>query len=70
MVGGKLTRKALFEALKTIHSWNDFGMHITHDIGSRREGNCTLYVEIKNSQYVRAFPASGWTCTGSLLKTS
>ncbi|TML76253.1 MAG: hypothetical protein E6G04_11165 [Actinobacteria bacterium] len=70
MVGAKLTRKALFSALQSIHSWNDFGLHIAHDIGAKREGNCTLYVEIKSSGFVRAFPASGWTCTGSLMKTS
>jgi hypothetical protein len=69
-VGARLTRKALFSALQNVHSWNDFGMHIAHDIGARLEGNCTLYTEIKNSQFVRAFPASGWTCTGSLMKTS
>jgi hypothetical protein len=70
IVGAKLTRKALFVAVKGIHSWNDFGMHTAHDIGAKREGNCTLYIEIKNDQFVRAFPASGWTCTGSLMKTS
>ena len=69
-VGAKLTRKALFAQLQSIHSWNDFGMHTAHDIGARREGNCTLFVEIKNSQFTRAFPASGWTCEGSLMKTS
>lgn len=70
MVGAKLTRKALFTALQGIHSWNDYGMHTAHDIGAKREGNCTLYVEIKSSGFVRAFPSSGWTCTGSLMKTS
>ena len=68
-VGAKLTRQALFTAVKAIHSWNDFGMHIAHDIGGKREGNCTLFIEIKNSQFVRSFPPSSWTCTGSLMKT-
>src|SRR5439155_6112903 len=69
-VGAKLTRKALFSVLQGVHSWNDFGLHTAHDIGAKREGNCTLYVEIKNSQFTRAFPSSRWTCTGSLMKTS
>jgi hypothetical protein len=68
-VGAKLTRKALFAALQSIHSWNDFGMHVAHDIGAKREANCALFAEVKNGRFVRTSPASGWTCAGSLMKT-
>jgi len=68
-VGAKLTRKALFAALKSIHSWNDFGMHVAHDIGAKREANCTLYAEVKNGRFVRTYPTSDWSCVGALMRT-
>jgi ABC-type branched-subunit amino acid transport system substrate-binding protein len=67
--GGKLTRAALFTALKSIHSWNDFGMHVAHDIGAKKEANCALFAEVKSGRFVRTSPASGWSCVGSLMKT-
>ncbi|MGZ4139305.1 MAG: ABC transporter substrate-binding protein [Actinomycetota bacterium] len=67
--GGKLTRAALFAQLKSIHSWSDYGMHTPHDIGNKRESNCTLYVEVKNGKFVRKWPSSGWDCSGKLLNT-
>jgi ABC-type branched-subunit amino acid transport system substrate-binding protein len=68
-VGGKLTRTALFTELKSIHSWSDFGMHVAHDIGAKKEANCALFAEVKNGKFVRVSPASGWTCVGSLMRT-
>ena len=67
--GPKLTRKAVFEQLKLIHDWSDFGMHITQDIGNKKEGNCTLYMEIRNQQFARIYPSSGWWCNGPLMAT-
>jgi len=68
-VGAHLTRSALLAELKTIHAWNDFGMHATHDIGNKLEANCYLYVETVNDRFVRKTPASGWTCAGPLMNT-
>ena len=67
--GPRLTRKALFAQLKQIHSWSDYGLHVTQDIGNKREANCTLYMEIRNQQFARIFPSSGWSCSGSLMPT-
>ena len=67
--GPRLTRKALFAQLKQIHSWSDYGLHVTQDIGNKREANCTLYMEIRNQQFTRIFPSSGWSCAGSLMPT-
>ena len=68
--GPHLTRAGLFEQLKLIHSWNDYGMHITQDIGGKREGNCVLYMEIRNQHFARIDPSSGWRCQGSLMSVS
>lgn len=68
-VGAHLTRTALLAQLKTIHAWNDFGMHATHDIGNKLEANCYLYIETVNDKFVRRTPASGWTCAGPLMAT-
>ncbi len=67
--GQRLTRKALFEQLKQIHAWSDYGLHVTQDVGNKREGNCTLYVEIRNEQFVRSWPTTGWSCIGSAMAT-
>jgi ABC-type branched-subunit amino acid transport system substrate-binding protein len=68
--GPHLTRAALFEQLKLIHSWDDFGMHVTQDIGSKREANCIMYMEIRNQHFARIDPSSGWRCQGSLMRVS
>jgi hypothetical protein len=68
--GPHLTRAALFEQLKLIHSWNDFGMHVTQDIGGKREANCVMYMEIRNQHFARIDPSSGWRCQGSLMSVS
>jgi ABC-type branched-subunit amino acid transport system substrate-binding protein len=67
--GPKLTRAALFAAIKQIHAWSDYGMHATHDIGNKLEANCTLFAEVRNRHFVRTFPSNGWNCEGSLMKT-
>jgi ABC-type branched-subunit amino acid transport system substrate-binding protein len=68
-IGPDLTRTKLFSALKATHKWDDHGLHTSHDIGNKREGNCTLYVEVKGGRFIRNMPSSGWTCTGALVKT-
>jgi ABC-type branched-subunit amino acid transport system substrate-binding protein len=68
-IGPDLTRKALLAGLQKTHKWDDHGLHTAHDIGAKREGNCTLYVQVKSGRFVRDFPSSGWTCTGALQKT-
>jgi hypothetical protein len=68
--GPRLTRAALFDQLKLIHSWNDFGMHVTQDIGNKREASCALFMEIRNQHFARIDPSSGWRCQGSLMRVS
>jgi ABC-type branched-subunit amino acid transport system substrate-binding protein len=69
-VGPKLTRKALLDQVKTIHSWDAFGMHAAHDIGAKRESPCFLYIWVKGAKFVRKAPTgSGWICNlGGLVK--
>jgi ABC-type branched-subunit amino acid transport system substrate-binding protein len=67
--GPKLTRAGLFAQLKAIHAWSANGLHVTEDIGNKREANCTLMLEVRNGRFVRIAPASGWDCEGQLAKT-
>jgi DNA-binding cell septation regulator SpoVG len=70
MVGPKITRKKFFAAIKTIHSWDDYGMHVSNDIGSKIQSPCFLYVEIKNEKFVRKSPSSGFMCNkGGIIPT-
>jgi ABC-type branched-subunit amino acid transport system substrate-binding protein len=67
--GPKLTRASLFAAVKNIHAWDDYGMHATHDVGNKKEANCTLFAEVRNGHFVRIYPSKSWNCEGSLMKT-
>jgi len=71
MVGPKITRKKFFDAIKTVHSWDDYGMHVSNDIGSKIQSPCFLYVEIKNEKFVRKAPKpSGFMCNqGGIIST-
>ena len=66
-MGPKLTRKGLLAQLKTIHSWNDFGLHAAHDIGNKRESPCFLYMKVQGGVFKRYYPKSGWDCTSGGL---
>jgi ABC-type branched-subunit amino acid transport system substrate-binding protein len=71
MVGPKITRKKFFAAIKTIHTWDDYGMHVTNDVGSKIQSPCFMYVEIKNEKFVRKDPKpSGFMCNkGGIIRT-
>ena len=71
MVGPKITRKAFLAAVKTVHSWDDYGMHAAHDIGNKVVSPCFMYLEIKNQKFVRRAPAGkGWICNmGGIIRT-
>jgi ABC-type branched-subunit amino acid transport system substrate-binding protein len=70
-VGGKLTRAALEAELGKIHSWNDYGMHATHDPGRELPSNCIMYGKIANGKFQRIYPSSGYACNeGGLLHQS
>jgi ABC-type branched-subunit amino acid transport system substrate-binding protein len=68
--GAKLTRKALFEAIKKVHSWDDYGMHAAHDTGDKIMSPCFLYLEVKGGKFVRKHPSSGFECgKGGIVNT-
>jgi ABC-type branched-subunit amino acid transport system substrate-binding protein len=71
MVGAKITRKAFFTQIKTIHSWDDYGMHAAHDIGNKIISPCFMYVEIRNEHFYRKSPSGhGWNCNmGGVIRT-
>src|SRR5439155_5824130 len=59
-IGPKLTRKALFDAVKKIHSWDGHGLHAAHDIGDKTMSPCFMYLTINNGKFARKDPASGF----------
>ena len=69
-IGAKLTRKAFFDAVKAVHSWNGNGLHAAHDVGNKIMSPCFLYLEIQNGQFKRKDPASGFACNkGGIVNT-
>jgi ABC-type branched-subunit amino acid transport system substrate-binding protein len=71
MVGPKITRKAFFSAIKTIHSWDGYGLHAAHDIGNKIQSPCFMYLQIVNEKFVRKAPAGrGFICNmGGIINT-
>ena len=71
MVGPKITRKAFFTQIKTVHSWDDYGMHAAHDIGNKVVSPCFMYLKIVDEHFVRLAPSGhGWACNmGGIIRT-
>ena len=70
MIGPKITRKAFFATIKTIHSWSDYGLHVAHDVGNKIQSPCFMYLEIRNQHFSRKDPASGFICNmGGIINT-
>jgi hypothetical protein len=69
-IGPKLTRKALLAAVKNVHSWNGYGIHVAHNVGDKTISPCFLYLEIQNGTFRRVHPSSGFECgMGGLVNT-
>ena len=71
MVGPKITRKGFLAAIKTVHSWDDYGMHAAHDIGNKVVSPCFMYLKIVNEHFERLSPSGhGWNCNmGGIIRT-
>jgi ABC-type branched-subunit amino acid transport system substrate-binding protein len=70
MVGAKITRKKFIDALRTIHSWDGNGIHVANDVGAKIQSPCILYMEIRQSRFVRKAPANGFMCNqGGIIRT-
>lgn len=65
MVGPHLTRVALLNALKQIHTFTDNGMFPVNDVAARTAGHCYDILKIENGKYVKVDdPATGFRCDG------
>ena len=52
------TRDNVLAALKDVHSWDGGGLHYETDPGGNKVGTCIILLEVKNSEFVREFPAT------------
>ena len=68
-IGPDLTRKKMIAALKATKTWDGNGMHGPTQIGAKLPTVCNLYLDVKGLKFVRDHPASGFDCSGSLVKT-
>lgn len=60
--GPKLTRAALFDALKKIDNFDGNGLLAPVGPASKRPSNCWLAIEVKGGKFVRKTPPSGFRC--------
>jgi len=56
-----LTRKALFDGIKTLTKFDAGGMYGTVDIANHKVTPCTLLVQFKDDKFVRAWPPKAGT---------
>ncbi len=69
-IGPRLTRKALFAAVKNVLHWSGNGMHVDHNVGGKLSSPCFLYLTIKNGGFSRTHPSGGFECgMGGLVNT-
>jgi len=69
-IGPKLTRKALFDAVKKVHSWDGHGLHAAQNVGDKIMSPCFLYLTIQNGMFFRKAPSSGFICNkGGIIDT-
>jgi ABC-type branched-subunit amino acid transport system substrate-binding protein len=69
-IGPKLTRKALLDAVKKVHAWDDNGLHAAQDVGNKIMSPCFMYLSVVNGRFTRKAPASGFICNkGGIVNT-
>ena len=69
-IGSTLTRKALFDAVKKVHSWDGHGLHAAHDVGNKIMSPCFMYLTIQSGKFLRKDPSSGFMCNeGPVINT-
>jgi ABC-type branched-subunit amino acid transport system substrate-binding protein len=61
-VGNDLTRESLVAALQDIHKWDAGGLQLLADPGANKHNDCFLYLQVKDKDFVRAFPKKGFSC--------
>ena len=49
-------------ALEDIHEWDGGGLQLLADPGANKHNECFLYLQIKDEDFVRAFPKKGFSC--------
>jgi ABC-type branched-subunit amino acid transport system substrate-binding protein len=69
-IGPDLTRPKLLAALKATSEWGATGLHAPHKIGAKQLSTCNLYLDVKGGRFVRRSPASGFDCSGTLVKAT
>jgi ABC-type branched-subunit amino acid transport system substrate-binding protein len=67
--GRNPTRASLNSALNAIQTWDTGGSTVPIVPKARRpSGPCTMAVTVKGNDFARAWPASGFFCTGQLVQ--
>jgi hypothetical protein len=56
-----VTRKTIFEQLNKIHKFDADGMFAPIDLAGRAASNCSVTLQVKNSQFVRVNPTKPGT---------
>ena len=67
-IGPELTREKLLAALKATTEWGANDLHAPHKIGAKTASTCNLTLKVTGGKFVREAPASGFDCSGTLIR--
>ncbi len=62
--GSTITQASVIKALDGVHSFNADGLVAPTDPGARQGTHCVVVAGVKNGQWVRVHPSSGFDCSG------
>lgn len=68
-VGPELTRQKMLQALSQVQGYDGGGLLPPQDVGSRRNADCVIIVEVRDGGFVRVEPAQGMRCDDHVVET-
>jgi ABC-type branched-subunit amino acid transport system substrate-binding protein len=62
--GSQITQASLINGLKSVHSFDAQGLTAQSDPGNKIATHCVVFAGIRNGQWTRIYPQSGFDCSG------
>ena len=58
-LGGRLTRDALIQDLRTVQDWTANGLHSTQQVGPKHTGDCWRFLQLQGGQWKEVLAQTG-----------
>jgi ABC-type branched-subunit amino acid transport system substrate-binding protein len=63
-LGGRLSRAAVVDRLRRVHSWTSNGLHAPQDVGGKTNGSCWRFLRLDSGRW-RPVGGTSYLCHGS-----